>query len=248
MEDRRKCIYCLEKKRFSTKKMDSEFNREHVLHDSLGKFGSGTMTLIGKVCKSCNQLFGDTIDLVLGRGGHDAVLRFKHGVKDIKALKDFTGSNVEFTSDAPDNPEIHGVRGRLIEKDGKLAIEPIGQIGFKSKEDGRWHYFSEKEFDEQVKIPAFLDQSKFKVFGSSDEELQRLWKKLESRGFNPQLNAAISEKPSCIVAATTFDLALQRALTKIAFNYLAKVTEDTDIIFNESFKDARNFVRYGVQP
>ncbi len=244
----KQCIYCLEEKSFSRRKKDSEFNSEHVMHDALGKFGPQTLTLTDKVCKACNQLFGDTIDLTLARGGYEAILRFQHGVKNLDELSDFVGTNIEFSVHCPNDPVWHGVKARPVKKDGKFALEPAPQIGFISKETDKWVYLTEREFDSLDPLPPILDSRRFKIFSPSYADEQRLWRKLEDRGFKPSLNGIIPSAGHPIAAEATFDTTLQRAITKIAFNYLAKVTEKTSLIFDSSLDEARAFVREGRQP
>ena len=70
------CIYC----RFTT----NPFNREHALNEAFGNFKTDAQSdffLRDIVCQPCNQYFGNTIDLVLGRDSTEAVLRYKFGLK-----------------------------------------------------------------------------------------------------------------------------------------------------------------------
>jgi hypothetical protein len=55
----RVCIYCLQKK------PDGEFNAEHVVPQSFGRFEDNLV--LDCVCKECNDYFGGTLDLKLGR-------------------------------------------------------------------------------------------------------------------------------------------------------------------------------------
>ena len=69
----RECIYCRQLK------APTAFNREHVLHRSMGSFRNPL--LLECVCRQCNQRFGDTIDLTLGRDSPEGFGRVWDGVK-----------------------------------------------------------------------------------------------------------------------------------------------------------------------
>jgi len=65
-----KCIYCLE-----DKPSDSFKKTEHVLPQSFGKF-KNNLTLNKIVCDTCNQYFGDNLELPLGRETLEGMARF----------------------------------------------------------------------------------------------------------------------------------------------------------------------------
>lgn len=74
------CIYCKKEKALD------EFDTEHVIQQSLGKF-ENNLTL-HCVCKECNQFFGDSIDLIFGRDSIEALLRYHHRIKSIEDISD----------------------------------------------------------------------------------------------------------------------------------------------------------------
>jgi hypothetical protein len=70
------CIYC--------RSTTAPFTREHAINQAFGRFKMDAVNdfvLKDMVCQQCNQSFGDTIDLVLGRDSTAAILRYKFGLK-----------------------------------------------------------------------------------------------------------------------------------------------------------------------
>lgn len=70
-------------------------NREHVIPQSFGKFKPTNLILndknnrVRKVCDSCNQNFGDSIELWLGKDSYEGyILRQIHLPKTNKKNKD----------------------------------------------------------------------------------------------------------------------------------------------------------------
>lgn len=68
------CIYCLELK------PSSQFNKEHVLQDAYGQY-INALTLINKICKNCNDAFGNGIDRDLVRNTIEGERRFTQNIK-----------------------------------------------------------------------------------------------------------------------------------------------------------------------
>jgi hypothetical protein len=70
------CIYC------QCTDPSCGFNKEHVVPEALGTFRNSLTLADSEVCGDCNQHFGDTLDLFLTRDSAEALLRFRHGLKD----------------------------------------------------------------------------------------------------------------------------------------------------------------------
>src|SRR5256885_3172149 len=70
------CVYCRETD------PPRGFNKEHVIPEALGSFRNGLTLADSEVCWNCNQHFGDTLDLFLTRDSAEALLRFRHRLKD----------------------------------------------------------------------------------------------------------------------------------------------------------------------
>ena len=70
-----KCIYCLEDKSVS-----SFQHTDHVIPQAFGRF-QNNLTLNELVCDDCNQYFGDSIELSLGRDSLEGIARYNHGIR-----------------------------------------------------------------------------------------------------------------------------------------------------------------------
>jgi hypothetical protein len=67
-----RCIYC------RLEKSEERFRKaEHVMPQSYGKFEKN-LTLHGVVCDDCNQYFGDTLELVLGRDTYEGHATYRN--------------------------------------------------------------------------------------------------------------------------------------------------------------------------
>lgn len=79
------CFYC------NTEKPTKAFNTEHTLSKALGNFGADTPTfsekLTCRVCKKCNQKFGDTLERCFSRESLEGHWRFHNNV--VKNPADF---------------------------------------------------------------------------------------------------------------------------------------------------------------
>ena len=62
------CIYC--------KRSNVPLNREHVIPEAFGSYGSETMVLSDNaVCEDCNSHLGAEIDQILNRDSYEALVR-----------------------------------------------------------------------------------------------------------------------------------------------------------------------------
>ncbi|MGD9305992.1 MAG: hypothetical protein PVF79_17105 [Desulfobacterales bacterium] len=96
------------------------------------------MVLHKKVCDECNQYFGDTIELYMGRDSFEGFARIKHGIKPKKALKN--RRRIKSMILNGDN------RGALVtecdvDANGQIKIEKIPQVGFYFIEKQDYVYF-----------------------------------------------------------------------------------------------------------
>jgi hypothetical protein len=242
------CIYC--------RAVDPPcgFHREHVIPEALGTFDKGdVITLTEEVCAECNQYFGDTLELFLNRDSAEAMLRFRHGLKDPAEVRkffrrrvrarlprdgsQFGGAHLEFVPPPVVQPEPY--------------VEMVPQFGFERRDGNGWEYFTEQQFRDEPDWPKriAIDLGPNRViFYNSDESKERLLKLTEERLplKNPQETQGIKPFASDRVNAEvelTFDKVLARAVAKIAFNYLTKVY-GAGLALRPEFDAVRRFVRY----
>jgi len=244
------CIYC----RATT----HPFTREHAINEAFGTFkmdSANDFVLKDIVCQQCNQCFGDTIDLVLGRDSAEAILRYKFGLKsparahELKykrvALKfrvegPFEGAYVEFGSDV-----------------GGMNLVPTfpAQIGLRWKVSGKTKWLLESQISGEALAeyrnaqPGSLEML---ILGPSEMDRKRVENRVRAVGVpitnkrdivgRTQTNDQILTEIS-----TQLDADILRALAKIAFNYVACV-DGADFILRCDFDELRNYIRHGTAP
>ena len=119
-----RCIYC------TVEKDADGFNRDHVIPEAFGLFeGNFVLTC---VCVTCNQFFGDTLELKLARDsleGHDRVRVGLKDATDFRSLGKRSTTYVEFDGDSA----VAGARGYLLSpKEGpELATTVMPRVGFR---------------------------------------------------------------------------------------------------------------------
>lgn len=239
------CIYC--------KSQTNPFNREHVIPEAFGTFQSN-WHLNDCVCRACNQYFGDTIELVLTRDTPEALLRFEYGLKSASKAHELHYDKTTLKVEEP-GPWYGAWFQFVPDSIGQKKIpRPLGQVGLRKKSDLNCTWLREHEITlqnvERFKggTPGDLE---IRVLGSSAEESKRLIEKLNDSGINfsnpeqireplgvdGKLNAQIS---------SIADSSVLRAVSKIAFNYVAYV-QGPRFVLESDFDDLRNYIRYETE-
>ncbi len=212
-----------------------------------GRFSPDNLILYRSVCDDCNQYFGDKLELFLGRDSFESIERIKHGINPKKPLKnkrrvkskikdgEWKGTIVEETK--PDEPGQIGIRNSI-------------QAGFYNKYKDEYVYYEPKDIPtaEQLEKEGF-DLKKTIWMFADDAELPELIEVLKNKGINiSKENDFIQpSKPlgSVLVESeVTIDKTIYRALSKIAFNYLAYVI-GSSFLLRVDFNDVRKFIRFG---
>jgi hypothetical protein len=246
-----RCVYCLSE--------DVPFTKEHVIPRAFGSF-ENNLTLAPEehptVCYDCNQRFGDTLDLTLGRDSLEALQRFHEGVADPEKVEKYFWSNVQVTlpQDGPYGP----VRIRFVKprpNTSVLGIEPVPQVCFQHK-DGSWICYTE---DELAKFnpksdPDLLTKGLRLFYAESDGEgtEERLVDLLASKGITFEKRRPIERLPDDEAEITAdieseMTVVLSRAIAKIAFNHMTWVMypEDAAFPYRQEFDAVRTFIREG---
>jgi len=237
------CIYC--------RATGVPFNRDHVIPEAFGKFENNLV--LACVCKSCNQFFGDELELVLGRSSREAILRLHHGVKAPSGAMQLKYDNVELTVDEPG--PWRGARIILtVDPSGtKLDTRPMPQVAFRNEGQSTWKWVSERGLDDRSVADPYRDpRSVIQVVGASPDDVQRLTAKLASIGIHynqkgqlPQ--PARSDGTVLTRLASKVEDRILRAIGKIAGNYVA-YTRGADFLLEPDFDHYRMWVRHGVVP
>src|SRR5476651_2701380 len=117
----KKCIYCLK-----AEDATSFTNKEHVLPRAFGTFNNN-LTLKNEVCNSCNQKFGNELEVFLGRDSYEGISRYK-----FKPQKNYKFKNTRLIIRLAEG-RFKGMFVDLVysEEAKKPTISPKKQIGFR---------------------------------------------------------------------------------------------------------------------
>jgi HNH endonuclease len=234
------CIYCL------VDKKTSEFNVEHVLPRAFGTFEQN-LTLIDKVCKNCNQLYGDKLEIAFARNTLAGVKRYKTG---IKAPKEFRPSMAKFLTVMLDEQECDKLLLELAysASHDDIVVAPKPIVGLKRK-NGELEMFLLKDIPEcEVLNREFALSDDESIYLPPGVDFEIVKQALKQRGVNFFLqryrNAKIGNTVNCLITEDIGELTV-RAIYKMAFNYLAKFNS-TEAILHEMFDPSRAFILRGV--
>jgi hypothetical protein len=204
------------------------------------------------VCWECNGTLGDEIDRKIARDSIEAVDRVRTGLKKPSAYKTEgkrSTSRVEFDEDGP----LQGAYGYHVpDPNGgqSLAVAPLPQIGFARTESGPFEWFLIDDLptkDEMIErgyergTDAFIRTWGLPISTAQDE--------LEKKGFKRGTVQEETQPPRGRVhveIVTKISDPEFRAVSKIAFNYLAFIG-GSDFVLMPQFNEIRRFIRYGAK-
>ena len=203
------------------------------------------------VCVECNQYFGDTFEIVLGRDSLEGFIRAEVGVKPLETVNAFLNRRALFTLQNPGN--LGGARIVMKAIDGELWPEAPAQVAFRS-EGSDWHYLLERDLTREALEQLRGPHVEIKVLGRHcSEDIARLLRRLADLGLHfTETQCALDQPLSSgsivtVIHEITVDTALRRAAAKIGFNYLARVLGG-DRVRQAPFDTIRRFVRHGEEP
>jgi len=238
-----KCIYCLKEKN------TNEFRkREHVFPQMFGRF-KNNLVLRNFVCDSCNQYFGDNLELPLGRDTIEGIImRAKLGMINKELPKKYERLKFKITS----GKHKGKIAKLVISKNGKLQLKEELQVGIFNKDKQEYDYFEPKNIPDPKKLKerGYIG-AKINLITSSDKEISYLMNFLKEKGLHIELGNEMNstnniEKIEKVNVEGTIKIGpiIYRAISKIAFNYLAYNT-DKEFVLKRGFDGIRNFIRYG---
>src|SRR6266511_207787 len=237
------CLYCRENR-------DSkDFNREHVIPEAFGLFGSETFVLHEAVCRECNSYFGNHLELKLGRDSIEGLDRYEHGVKRASDKTEFGRSallKARVKGGFFDGAEVWwGPSAEGTE----LVLWPFPQIGV-SDESGRHVWFRADAIPTKPELHAQgfppCKPLTIKVFGADWAEVER---ELKEKGYDPsplEVRGNSEGREMDIDIRGIIDQKLMRTIAKIAYNYLA--FHYGAIAQMPQFDEIRRYIRYGDVP
>ncbi|MDD5014664.1 MAG: HNH endonuclease [Atribacterota bacterium] len=231
-----KCIYCQQ-----SKPLSNYIKVEHVIPQAFGKFNNN-YTLKKVVCDQCNQLFGDTIDLFLSRDTYEGVLRFVHDIKGMKEYKNM-GKNSKLRINLTEGP-CKGAYAYLEKENGILKLHPLQQIGFYNTETQEFDYYLINDVPLNENLPdKYKSIDGIRVFANPGDEFMNL---LKEKGYNIQIKGVAMQQDTDMGKILCehirgVDNVIGRAVSKIAFNYLA-YTVGAEYCHYNCFNDIRAFI------
>lgn len=239
-----KCIYCLK----TVPEVTFTRKGEHVIPKGFGRFSSKTPILKSSVCASCNQYFGDTLDMALTRDSLEAMQRYRHG---LRSSEDRPHKRV--TMELADEERPKGVPQLPFQMDGtkgKVFMQTIARlIDREKKEEILIRYDQVETFDVTPWLKRKLD-----VEMSGDKiKMQEMHDRLTARGLKftspftyTELGPLMGYKQQLLLATTGIvDDTTKRGVAKILFNFVAFYM-GVDVVLDPKWDAARAFIRYGT--
>ena len=233
-----KCLYCGELKN------KDQFNKEHVIPQSFGKFGTNTPTL-EIVCKKCNQCFGDTIDRELGRSGLN-INKFRSGrKKTFDAKKDFKDQELKISEGI-----YKGLSVTLSPSNPKLITKPLGIDFGLRREDGGYDWYSLSALPSQEEVrahPKHPEWIRIDNFDKKAEIIQTLENKFNISLYNMQ---DINNENALVDLNFKITEPILRSVYKTAFNFLAHYFIKHNmsyILYDSCFDPIKQYIRFGLR-
>ena len=241
-----RCIYC------QREKSEECFTRaEHVVPQSFGGFHNN-LTLRGLVCNSCNQFFGDTLEIALARDTFEGHSRFAHGVRDPVEFRPFgRRSRIVIRLTEGDFAGAYAYREYSLEVE-QILLRPLPQVGFRRADSSQYEYFLLDELPERTDLDtmgiAWDHPAAIRAIAIDETTLiQSLaQREIEFQSHGELVPPDDSESLLCDVEGT-IDQIIFRAIAKIALNYLA-YWQDAELIHESYFDPVRRYIRFSERP
>lgn len=239
-----KCIYCLKKK------ADEKFkSREHVVPQSFGVFHNN-LTLHKIVCDNCNNFFGNHLELYLARDSYEGAMRYDFKICNPQNIKSM-GKKSGLIIKVEEEPFKGAFAFReFSEKQDKLVIKPLPQIGFLEKGTNNYHYYLLLEIPEKDSLSQekydLHDPKGMRILGCDIQDAER---ELSEKGFQFKFGGEIetdnqtSDDLLCEIE-WHIDDTLKRAIAKIGLNYFV-YWMGADLVSHRSFHPIKRYIRYG---
>ena len=187
------------------------------------------LTLTREVCGSCNQYFGDNLELPLARDSIEAHERVRHGLRSAGSLQ-IRGERLVI-SVASAGPWTGALVSLGVGSQGQPVVYPLPQAGFPRVGGGGRIYQSEHELSvEDWSPPPEADLTgQILVLSSNEADEVRIKALLVPRGysfeeapndFDGDEIRSTGEGGIEVEIVGTLDAIVQRAVSKIVFNYL----------------------------
>jgi HNH endonuclease len=241
-----RCIYCLEDK------SEEHYRKaEHVVPQSFGRF-QNNFTLHRTVCDSCNQFFGDTLELSLARDTMEGHARVDHGLQKPTAFKTIRrDSRLSFRIAEGAYAGCHAYRVYSSEE-GKVILLPYPQIGFWLSSKNAYEFYRIDDIPPRAELDRMgFDSRHPKAIFGVEIDPDTMTAKLAERAISFHVKGEIprgeNARDILVTVDGTIDNIIWRAVAKIAFNYLAH-RQGATFALHPAFDTVRRYVRLGQEP
>jgi hypothetical protein len=217
---------------------------EHVLPQMFGSYEPDNLVL-NDVCGACNNDFSK-LEQALGRDTPEALQRIVHGLKPFSAASELENRRATYFVDRPG--PWYGARV-ILAGDHEMYPVFLPQAAFQLSEGAPWEWLLEEKITASGIEPYLGKRYRVKVTGDSESEIERLREKLESFGVifsdahSLEVPTGDDGRLELGIQAVIDDIVL-RAITKIAFNYLAYIAGASFVLAHD-FDTVRQYIRAG---
>jgi hypothetical protein len=217
---------------------------EHVLPQMFGRYEPDNLVL-SDVCGVCNNDFSK-LEQALGRDTPEALQRIVHGLKPFSAASELENRRVTYFVDRPG--PWYGAR-IVLAGDHEMYPVFLPQAAFQRSEGAPWEWLLEEQITAESIQPYLGKRYRVKLTGDSETEIERVREKLEDLSVTfPDVHplevpTGDDGKLELGLHAVVDDIVL-RAITKIAFNYLAYIA-GAAFVLHQDFDTVRQYIRAG---
>lgn len=250
-----RCIYCLKEK------SSEDFSVEHVIPRQLGIFDQAP-TLVGCVCAECNELFSGDLENNLAESTHEGQRAKKLEIGNPGSLRISAGFDRILTGEDENADRIKWfLRFKGKRPDGVPIAEPTSGVLLVSDKGTKNVLWLETLIDAEKRVSGEQKRNYTKyenlaarakkkdVFilerDNSEEAMRVLNEYRIDTGSIKFENVSESARTLILEERHTGGRDEIRMFAKMAFNYFAKVMEDSgllDIAYDESFDRIKDFI------
>lgn len=202
------------------------------------------------VCSDCNQAFGGTIDLIFARESAEGLDRYLWGIKPLAEIEKFRYSHV--TLRAVNAGEFSEAQHKLfaVPESTGVGAEIVPSAAIREREGNGFVQFTEYEVIEGIwsQSPNVDWGRGVKLFGPQSA-IEKMQAALGAQGvkINYRELSPLPRDTARLLQESNYSLGIHRAISKIAFNYLA-YRRGSSYALLDAFDPIRRFVRFGEPP
>jgi len=240
-----RCMYCL------IDKPTSEFNLEHIIPGSFGKFKKSPPKLKNCVCRNCNSVIFRKIEQIFARTSYEGLSRYKYGIDSTEA-HEISQSRVK--GRVAGDPNWAGAFLDLTYDITRkqIMVGLAEQAGLKKKDTDQWVYFRLEELpckNELISMGLNVSGEKsFKFFCTDRKILKNALDKanISINGSEEMDCGLVTAEDSTILVEQkgVIDDINRRVIAKIAFNYLTSHM-GVNFVMKKEFNGIRLFIHKG---